>query len=101
VIRASGRFSDDQLLTAAAERDAGFDVGMFAQQLAAASRLQAAQVARYGVTADQLEAVKSRCVEWATDLHNQASTEATRQPPANPQARPAQPSRDPDRGTEL
>ncbi len=119
-IRASGRFSDDQLLTAAAERDAGFDVGMFAQQLAAASRLQAAQVARYGVNADQLDAVKSRCVEWATDLHNQASTdpapdalrgqakqmranfpvpatEATRQP----QARPAQPSRDPDRGIEL
>lgn len=73
-IRASGRFSDDQLLTAAAERDAGFDVGMFAQQLAAAARLQVAQVARYGVTADQLEAVKTRCAQWSTDLHNQPST---------------------------
>lgn len=43
---------------------------MFAQQLAAASRLQPAQVARYGVPADQLEAVKSRCLEWAAGLRS-------------------------------
>ena len=77
VIRASDRFSDDQLITAAAERDAGFEVGMFAQQLAAASRLQPAQVARYGVTADQLEAVKARCLEWAETLRSPAGSEAT------------------------
>lgn len=70
-IRASGRFSDDQLLTAAAERDAGFDVPMFAQQLDAARRITPADVDRYGVTADQLEAVKTRCVQWATDLRSQ------------------------------
>lgn len=127
-IRASGRFSDDQLVTAAAERDAGFEVGVFAQQLAAASRLQPAQVVRYGVTADQLEAVKARCVEWAAGLLSQAgsepvagvsseelrglierrqagfptpATEATRRPPG-PQARPAQHHHpDPDRGIEL
>ena len=74
-IRASGRFSDDQLVTAAAERDAGFEVGVFAQQLGAASRLQPAQVVRYGVTADQLEAVKARCVEWAAGLLSQAGSE--------------------------
>lgn len=76
-IRASDRFSDDQLITAAAERDAGFEVGMFAQQLAAASRLQPAQVARYGVTADQLEAVKARCLEWAETLRSPAGSEAS------------------------
>lgn len=127
-IRASGRFSDDQLVTAAAERDAGFEVGVFAQQLAVASRLQPAQVVRYGVTADQLEAVKARCVEWAAGLLSQAgsepvagvsseelrglierrqagfptaTTEATRRPPG-PQARPAQHHHlNPDRGIEL
>lgn len=127
-IRASGRFSDDQLVTAAAERDAGFDVGMFAQQLAAASRLQPVQVARYGVTADQLEAVKARCVRWAAALHQQPArdtsgglsseelrgliarreagfptpaTEATRRPPTSPQARTAGYPQDPNRGIEL
>lgn len=74
-IRGSGRFSDDQLVAAAALRDAGFEVDMFAQQLACASRLQLAQVARYGVTADQLEAVKTRCTQWARDLHDGPSSE--------------------------
>jgi len=53
---------------------------MFAQQLAAASRLQVAQVARYGVTADQLEAVKTRCLQWSAALRNQASTDPSEDP---------------------
>ncbi|GAA3705034.1 hypothetical protein GCM10022204_23110 [Microlunatus aurantiacus] len=64
-IRGSGRFDDEQLVTAATERDPGFDVGMFAQQLAAASRLLPAQVSRYGVTPARLEGVKTRCTAWA------------------------------------
>lgn len=67
-IRLSGRFNDAQLVAAAAERDAGFDVDLFAQQLAAAARLQPAQVARYGVSAEQLEDVKARCIRWAGNL---------------------------------
>lgn len=67
-IRRSGQFSDAQLLAAAAERDPGFDVAMFSTQLAAASRLRPAQVARYGVTAAELEDVKSRCLQWASTL---------------------------------
>lgn len=67
-IRRSGRFTDEQLVTAAGDRDPGFDVAMFAQQLAAAARLRPAQVARYGVTADQLEAIKARCVAWAATV---------------------------------
>ncbi|MFT4164015.1 MAG: nucleotidyl transferase AbiEii/AbiGii toxin family protein [Microlunatus sp.] len=72
-IRRSGRFTDEQLVTAAAGRDPGFDIAMFSQQLAAAARLQPAQVARYGVTADQLEDIRARSVEWAHALQNQGN----------------------------
>ncbi len=124
-IRASGRFSDEQLLTAAAERDAGFEVGMFAQQLAGVSRITLADVRRYGVTAEQLENIKTRCTRWAVELQGQRTndpaagvsseelrglieqrqagfptpaTEATRRQPGS-QAR--QHHKDPHRGTEL
>ncbi len=72
-IRASGRFSDDQLILAAAERDAGFEVGMFAQQLAGVRRISPTDVDRYGVSADQLEAIKTRCTHWATTLREQTT----------------------------
>lgn len=74
-IRASGRFSDEQLVTAAGERDAGFEVGMFAQQLDAVARLQVAQVARYGYSADQLDAIKTRFTQWAEQLRNPPTSE--------------------------
>jgi hypothetical protein len=67
-IRSSGRFTDEQLVAAAAERDAGFDVGMFAQQLDAVRRLTPAQVARYAVDAPSLEVIKKRCTQWAAQL---------------------------------
>lgn len=67
-IRASGRFSDAELIAAAAERDVGFELGMFTQQLLAAGRLQPAQVSRYGVTAEQLEGVIARCALWAAAI---------------------------------
>lgn len=112
------------LLAAAAERDAGFDPDMFANQLAAASRLQLAQVARYGVTADDLDAVKTRCTQWAAGIREQAAsgpqdaerampehlrasfpravTDAARQPPSSsPQARPRTYTSTPERGVEL
>lgn len=67
-IRAAGVFSDDELVSAAAERDPGFDLGMFARQLQAAGRIRPAQVARYGVDAVALQAVVDRCLEWADRL---------------------------------
>lgn len=70
-IRASGRFTDEQLVTAAAERDPGFDRGMFIAQLAAASRIRPAQVARYGVDEAALIAIRDRCVQWATQLRGE------------------------------
>lgn len=73
-IRRSGRFTDEQLVTAAAERDPGFDVAMFSHKLASAARLRPAQVARYGVTADELEDIKTRCARWADTLQHQPAS---------------------------
>ncbi len=67
-IRSSRLFSDEQLVTAAAARDGGFEVGMFAQQLAGVRWLTPPEVSPYGVTAEQLEGIKSRCMQWAADL---------------------------------
>lgn len=67
-IRRDGRFTDEGLMDAAADRDPGFDIGMFAQQLNAVRRLQPAQVARYGLDAEDLEGIKDRCTHWAAQL---------------------------------
>lgn len=67
-IRASNRFSDEQLIAAVAERDAGFEVGMFIWRLDAACRIGVDDVARYGVTGDQLEVIRMRYTQWASSL---------------------------------
>lgn len=72
-IRASHRFTDDDLLTAAAERDPGFEVPMFAERLDDARRITILDVARYGVTDQQLDAIKARFAQWAARLRNSAA----------------------------
>ena len=67
-IRASGHFTDTQLMRAAAERDAGFDKVMFARQLDQAQRIRLERVARYGVDAAQLDAIKARFATWSAEL---------------------------------
>lgn len=67
-IRGAGRFTDEELLGAAADRDAGFVLGMFAQQLDAARRISLRDIEPYGVTAEELQAIKDRCSEWADRL---------------------------------
>ncbi len=67
-IRSDGRFTDEQLLAAAAERDPGFDLAMFTAQLDAASRLRPAQVARYSIDAAGLAEIQQRCARWAAQL---------------------------------
>ena len=76
-IRASGHFTDAQLMTAAAERDAGFDTVMFAGQLEQVNRVRPEMVARYGVDADQLVALQGRLTGWAAELRGQAQPTAT------------------------
>lgn len=67
-IRASGRFTDDELVAALAERDPGFDLEVLVRQLTAARRITPVDVRRYGVTAIELEAAKRRFSEWAERL---------------------------------
>lgn len=111
-IRRWGRFTDEELISAAAERDAGFEVSMFAQQLEAVRRVTPLDVQRYGVSAEQLEGIKARCMQWAAHLRGQSesaevessrltepqrsplsasypspATEATRHRPQSPEAR--------------
>lgn len=70
-IRRWGGFTDQELVTEAAKRDPGFEIGQFADQLTAVNRLTHMDVARYGIDAHQLEAIKDRCLQWAERLHMQ------------------------------
>ncbi|MEP7369634.1 MAG: hypothetical protein ABI662_08265, partial [Dermatophilaceae bacterium] len=65
-IRASGKFTDQELIGSAAERDAGFEVAMFARQLDQVQRLTPERVAEYGVDVAQLDAIKGLFEHRAT-----------------------------------
>lgn len=67
-IRASGKFTDAELIRSAAERDAGFEVAMFAVQLALVQRLTPERVAEYGIDAAELDAIKHRFEQWSASL---------------------------------
>ena len=67
-IRASGTFNDTQLIEAATERDAGFEVPMFIQQLDRAQRLTPDRVEEYDVDTAQLDAIKARFATWSAEL---------------------------------
>jgi len=67
-IRRSGHFSDDELIAAALERDPGFEVGMFREQLLLVRRLKFSQVEQYGITKQQFDQIVIRCEEWAAHL---------------------------------
>ncbi|WP_167202155.1 nucleotidyl transferase AbiEii/AbiGii toxin family protein [Actinomyces respiraculi] len=71
-IRQWGRFTDEQLLTVAAARDDGFEMAMFAHQLEAVRQVTLLDVERYGIGAEQLEAVKARCLQWAVSVRGQS-----------------------------
>ena len=67
-IRRSGRYSDDELLDLARGADAGFDTEWFSRNLENAERIQPEEVLVYGVSAEQLNAIKERCTQWAVLL---------------------------------
>jgi hypothetical protein len=69
-IRRSRRFTDEELMEAAAERDAGFELPMFAQQLDLAQRLRLERVERYGVDEEGLRLIKHRFAQWSDDLRS-------------------------------
>jgi hypothetical protein len=64
-IRSSGHYTDAELIDAAAERDPGFDAGMFASQLQRVDRLTDDDLKEYGVDATELDAIKKRLTGWA------------------------------------
>lgn len=69
-IRATGRFSDAELITAAAGRDAGFDALMFASQLEQVTRITPDRFAEYGVAPREVDALKERFTGWAGELRD-------------------------------
>lgn len=67
-IRASGRFSDAELIEAAADRDAGFDIEMFARQIEQIRRITPDRFEEYGVDAEHVEEIQTRFIRWAATL---------------------------------
>jgi len=70
-IRASGKFTDAELIRAAIERDPGFEVPMFVSQLELMHRVLPEQVSQYNVDADQLNRIKNRFDVWASTLRGE------------------------------
>ena len=68
-IRASGHYTDAQLVQAAMERDPGFEATMFATQLERVNRLTIEDLQEYGVDTHELDAIKERLSAWAKRLH--------------------------------
>lgn len=66
--RQSGRFTDADLLRAAADRDDGFSIPMFAEALDRVQRVEIGQVAGYDVDVATLGAIKERFASWAGQL---------------------------------
>jgi len=73
-IRASGVRSDEQIMSAANERDPGFDAEIFVQQPRKVQRVPAGDVSYDGVQPEEWAAVQTRMVAWADSI------EASRKP---------------------
>lgn len=70
-IRQSGRYTDAELIKLAEQSDAGFSVEYFVHRLKSVRLLHPDHVADYRVTAEQLEAVKARILQWAIELQTE------------------------------
>ncbi len=46
----------------------GFEPSMFAEQLESVRRVTPLDVGRYGISAEHLEAIKARCMQWAAHI---------------------------------
>ena len=73
-IRASGRYSDEDLLVLGREHDAGFDRVMFAAQLSRVVHFDAEEAEEYGIPADEVIAMQQRTMLWAIRLRGQTPT---------------------------
>jgi hypothetical protein len=73
----SGRFSRVRLLELAASRDAGFDLRVLADMLAAIDIYPDAEFSAYGLQAEQIQQMRERFAEWRTDLLHQPGPTGT------------------------
>jgi hypothetical protein len=67
-ILASGRYSDDDLVRLAAERDPGFDLTWFTEALEAVDRIPDTGFAEYGLDQSSAAALRSRMHAWAKKI---------------------------------
>jgi hypothetical protein len=71
-ILASGRYTEDRLLTLAADHDPGFDRRWFAEALAAIDRLPDSLFLPYGLTSHDVPALRERIKGWAARIRHAA-----------------------------
>jgi hypothetical protein len=67
-IRASGRYSDDDLVRLAAEHDPGFDLAWFTEALEAVDRIPDTGFAEYDLDPASAAALRSRMHAWAKKI---------------------------------
>lgn len=72
-ILASGRYSREELMTLAADADAGFDRAIFAQALAGVDRFPDEEFVRYGIDAGQIATTRAAMRAWSQDLQQPTS----------------------------
>lgn len=72
-IRASGRWTDAQLLRLVAERDNGYDDAMFAHQLGLVARVTDDRFAEYGISPQEVAALRARMLAWAAAIRDDAA----------------------------
>lgn len=70
-IRASGRYTDEELLALGKEHGAGFDRAMFAAQLSRVARIRPSMAGQYGVSAEAFHDVQQRTMRWAVRLRDE------------------------------
>lgn len=75
-IRNSKLFADAELIDLASENDSGFTADLFAESLSMAEGIQPVQVERYGISALELSAIKSRLLSWRNIIIDKASDNA-------------------------
>lgn len=69
-ILASGRYTEDELLSLAADHDPGFDRSWFAEALAAIDRLPDSLFRPYGLDPSDVAAIRERMSGWASRIRS-------------------------------
>ena len=94
-IRASGRYTDADIIALGHEHDDGFDERMFAAQLSRVVNYLPSEASEYGVTPEAFHEVQQRILSWAAALRaNRAGNTSDGAFLSRPAVRREQPERD-------